>query len=193
MKEDKFSTTEILEGIREGRSIILHYIYNSYYASIEAMVLKNNGTEELAKDIFQEALVTMFKMAQAKEFEIKQSSFFTFFYALSRNTLFLYYRSNKRDVLYQVAELSNDQVGFDDELEGLIKDGVKERLFHKYFQSISEKCRQILQLFLKGHTAVVIAEKLNFTSDSYVRKRKKICLETLIEMIKKDPKSKELL
>ncbi len=193
MKKDKFSTAEILKGIREGQDVILRYVYDTYFDAIEMMVLKNNGTEDLAKDIFQESLVTIYKMAQAKEFEIKQSSFFTFFYALSRNTLFLHYRSNKRDVLFRVAELSDSNIVFDEDTDSLIKQGLKERLFHKYFKSISEKCRKILQLFLKGFTAVVIAEKLNFTSDSYVRKRKKVCIETLVEMIKKDPISKELL
>jgi len=193
VKKDKFSTEEILEGIRNGNNIVLRFLYEAYYDSIEIMVLKNKGTVEVAKDIFQEALVTIFKMSQAKEFNIKQSSFFTFFYALCRNTLFMYFRSYKKDILLQATELIESDIEFGEDVDSLIKDGLKEQLFHKYFQLISEKCRKILKLVMKGNTAVVIAKLLGFTSDAYVRKRKKICLETLIEKIKQDPKSKELL
>lgn len=193
MKKDKFSTAEILEGIRNGSNNILRYVYETYYDPIEMMVLKNSGTKEIAKDIFQESLVTIFKMAQAKEFTIKQSSFYTYFYALSRNTLFMHFRSNKKDVLHHAADLKQNDIAFGDDLDSLILKGLKERLFHKYFNVLTEKCKEILKLYMNGNTAGIIAEKLGFTSDAYVRKRKKICLDTLIEMIKHDPKSKELL
>jgi len=193
VKKDTFSTSEILQGIRDGNDKILHFIYDSYYHAVELMVLKKNGDKDLAKDIFQEALVTMYKLVQDEEFSIKQSSFFTFFYALSRNTLFLHYRSVKKDILFDSKELHDNEVKFDDTMDQVINEGLKELLFHKYIKSISEKCREIIRLIIKGYTSVIIAKMLKFTSDAYVRKRKKICLKALIEMIKKDPKSKELL
>lgn len=193
MKKDRFSTSEILDGIREGDNAILSYVYEAHYGSIEIMILKNGGTKDIAKDIFQEALVTMFKMTQDKEFAIKQSSFFTFFYALCRNTLFMYFRSYKKDVLHRAAPIETNDVEFGEDVDSTILEGLKEQLFHKYFRSISEKCKSILKLVMKGYTAIVIAKMLKFTSDAYVRKRKKVCLEALVERIMKDPKSKELL
>ena len=193
MKKDNYSTSEILLGIRSGNDKILHFIYDTYYHAVELMVLKKNGDKDLAKDIFQEALVTMYKLVQDKEFTIKQSSFFTFFYALSRNTLFLHYRSIKKDILFESTKLQDNNVKFDDTMDQVINEGLKELLFHKYIKRISEKCREIIRLIIKGYTSAIIAKMLKFTSDAYVRKRKKVCLKTLIEMIKKDPKSKELL
>jgi hypothetical protein len=46
---------------------------------------------------------------------------------------------------------------------------------------------------MKGFQSDTIAKKLKMSSAAYVRKKKRICLNTLIEMIKKDPKSNELL
>jgi hypothetical protein len=46
---------------------------------------------------------------------------------------------------------------------------------------------------MKGLQSEKIAEKLKMSSAAYVRKKKRICLNSLVEMIKKDPKSKELL
>jgi len=51
----------------------------------------------------------------------------------------------------------------------------------------------LLKLVLKGLQSEKIAESLKMSSAAYVRKKKRICLKSLIEMIKKDPKSKELL
>ena len=80
-----------------------------------------------------------------------------------------------------------------EEEERLIMEGIKEQLFHKYILELPEYCFKILQLVIAGMTAKVIAQKLNLSSEGYVRNRKKVCLDTLIKMIKKDPKSKELL
>lgn len=157
--------------------------------------MKMNGSGDLAKDIFQEGLVVVYKKSQDEKFVIKQSSFFTYFYAVCRLTLLNYYKNSNKDVIHQAAKLHDniDVSGDMDEEEAMARDGIKENLFHKYLYEIPKKCIKIMQLVLKGFKASVIAKRLGLSSESYVRKRKTVCLKTLVEMIKKDPKSKELL
>ena len=195
MKKDKYTTAEILTGIRNGNDNVLHFIYKSYFESVRNMVVSKNGTEDLAYDIFQEALVVIYKKVGNKDFQVTKSSFFTYFYSVCRNTLFKYYEVSSKDVLPRSVDIEGlkDLTHDYEEEERLIMEGIKEQLFHKYILELPEYCFKILQLVIAGMTAKVIAQKLNLSSEGYVRNRKKVCLDTLIKMIKKDPKSKELL
>ncbi|HAK28948.1 MAG TPA: RNA polymerase subunit sigma-70, partial [Sphingobacterium sp.] len=47
---------QIIEGIKDGNSLAIDAIYKRYYPSISHMILQNNGSEDEAKDIFQEAV-----------------------------------------------------------------------------------------------------------------------------------------
>lgn len=195
MKKDKYTTAEILIGIRNGNDNVLHFIYKSYFESVRNMVVSKNGTEDLAYDIFQEALVVIYKKVGNKDFQVTKSSFFTYFYSVCRNTLFKYYEVSSKDVLPRSVDIEGlkDLTHDYEEEERLIMEGIKEQLFHKYILELPEYCYKILQLVIAGMTAKVIAQKLNLSSEGYVRNRKKVCLDNLIKMIKKDPKSKELL
>lgn len=195
MKREKYSSAEILKGIRNGDHIILRYIYDNYYESIENMVLSKSGTVDLAHDVFQESLVVIFKKSQEKSFKINQSSFFTYFYAVCRFALFSIYEKGSKDVLTHSVELVESKENLNDFLDEqhFVEEGIKEHLFHKYLQKLSKNCLAILQLVMKGLKSDIIANQLEMSSAAYVRKKKMICLKNLVEMIKKDPKSNELL
>ena len=195
MKKEKYSTNEILDGIKSGNNIVLQFVYQSYFDSIKNLVLSKRGNEDLAYDIFQESLVVIYKKLKTEEFQILKSSFFTYFYSVCRITLFKYYSKSSKDALPIADSLKDLELISNDfeEEERLVVEGIKEQLFQKYINQIPDSCIKILKLVIAGFKAAEIANKLNLSSDSYIRKRKKICLETLIEMIKKDPKSRELL
>ncbi|NPD46478.1 MULTISPECIES: RNA polymerase sigma factor [unclassified Lentimicrobium] len=195
MKKEKYTTNEILDGIKSGNNIILQFIYQSYFDSIKTLVLSKRGNEDLAYDIFQDSLVVIYKKLKTEEFQILKSSFFTYFYSVCRITLFKYYSTGSKDALPLADNLKDLEFISSDfeEEERLAVEGIKEQLFQKYIDLIPDSCMKILKLVMAGFKAAEIANKLNLSSDAYIRKRKKICLETLIEMIKKDPKSRELL
>jgi len=195
VKREKYSSVEILDGIRSGNHSMLRYIYNSYFDSIKNMVESKKGSEDLAHDVFQEALVVIYKKSQDKDFKINHSSFFTYLYAVCKNTLFTIYSKGSKDTIVQSEELKEDSalVGDFEDQQILIEQGIKEQLFHKYLNKISKNCLDILKLVMKGLKSDLIAKELKMSSAAYVRKKKRICLGTLLEMIKKDPKSKELL
>ena len=176
MRKEKYSTSEILDGIKNGNNIILQFVYQSYFDSIKALVLSKRGNEDLAYDIFQESLVVIYKKLKTEEFQILKSSFFTYFYSVCRITLYKYYSTSSRDVLPHADTLHElDFVSSDfEEEERLVVEGIKEQLFQKYIEQIPDSCIKILKLVMTGLKAAEIANKLNFSSDAYVRKRKKI-------------------
>lgn len=195
MKKEDYSTAEILQGIKVGDDHILRFVYRNYYEAIKLLVMEKNGSEELAKDIFQEAIIVIYKKSQNKGFEIKQSSFYTYFYAVCSITLKNYFKNLNKDLLYHTVELEEqlEDDAWDVDMESLIKEGMKENLFHKHLSKIPEGCVKIFQLVLKGIKAKEISRKLGFTSEAYVRKRKSFCLKTLIKLINDDPNLRKVL
>ena len=49
--------SEVLNKISKGEESALDYLYKKYYRMMTNLVIKNNGTEQEAKDIYQDALM----------------------------------------------------------------------------------------------------------------------------------------
>ncbi|ALJ04779.1 hypothetical protein APS56_06425 [Pseudalgibacter alginicilyticus] len=52
---------QLIEAIKNNDSIVLKKLYVSNYYKIEALILKNNGSVEYAKNVYQDAFVTVWK------------------------------------------------------------------------------------------------------------------------------------
>ena len=50
MKDDK-----ILQLIKDGDELALEVLYRDYYGMMVNMIMRNNGNEDEAKDVFQDA------------------------------------------------------------------------------------------------------------------------------------------
>ena len=57
----RLSDEEILAGLRKRDNRILQYIYKNSFTPVKQLVLHNAGSENDAEDIFQEALIVIFK------------------------------------------------------------------------------------------------------------------------------------
>ena len=80
----RLSDEEIIAGIRKRDNRVLHYIYKNAFAPVKQLILHNAGSETDAEDIFQEALIVIFKKLRAEEdFEIN-AAFSTYIYSIAR-------------------------------------------------------------------------------------------------------------
>ena len=57
----------IVEGMRLRDNDVIQYVYKSHYPTIKYFVKLNNGDEEDVKDIFQEAIIIIYKKANNNE------------------------------------------------------------------------------------------------------------------------------
>jgi len=194
VKKERYNDSEIIEGLRQGNDDVLNFLYENYYGAVRSLVLKSYGNEEQARDIFQEVIIVIYNKLQDSNFKIT-SSFFTFFYAVIKNTWLNFRKLNKINPLGNARDY-NDEMGVAvdfDEVELLTTRALRSNLFYTYFKQLTEGCQRILQFFMADYSAEEIATELDLKSGSYVRKRKSDCLKTLIEKIRKDTVFKELL
>jgi RNA polymerase sigma factor (sigma-70 family) len=183
-----YSNEEIIDGIRNRDNAILLYIYKTFYPMVRELVVRNHGKADEAKDVFQEAMVILFRKSRDEEFKL-HSSFTNYLYTIAR---FIWLNILKRKKFFstKITDFIRPiEVESEDILD--IEVSMERKVFQHYFARLGKDCREILTLFYHEMSFREIALKLGKSSEEYVRKRKHDCKEHLIQMIKSDPEVKD--
>jgi len=179
-----YTVEAILEGLKASDNNVLVYIYRKYFPIVRFFVIKNSGTDEDAKDIFQEAIILIYKRLTEGSLDLS-CAFKTYIYSVAR---FLWLQQlEKRHVKTDGWTDSQVFIEMDKELEERAIEQERFKLFQKHFQSLNKDCQEILKLFLKKVPLKEIAQRVNIKSDKYLKKRKYECKEMLTKRIQNDP------
>ncbi|WP_299363414.1 sigma-70 family RNA polymerase sigma factor [Winogradskyella sp.] len=140
------------------------------YPRIEKLVLSKGGTKADASDVFQEALIILYRNLQKSDFQLT-SSFYTYLYSVSR---FVWNDTQKQFSKQELHDLESEQVA--------ILDAVLEEQKYKFaelaFRELGERCQQLLQWFyIKKMTFKAIADLMQFKSEKVAKNQKYKCLQ----------------
>lgn len=164
-------------------------MYDKIYPTIRRYVLKNSGREADAEDMFQEALVVLYR--KLKEGELALScSLATYIYSISRNIWLDRLRRAQRQAPLNVDEV--EFVELNEDVLQTIHENERNLIFQKHFNTLAVQCQKVLKLFFEGSSMKEISEELGYKNEEYARKKKYLCKKNLISNIKKDPSFKEL-
>jgi RNA polymerase sigma factor (sigma-70 family) len=186
-----YSDESIIDGLKGRDNGIIRYIYKEYYPTIKFLITTNSGTETDAEDVFQDALVVLYRKI-AKENLILTSSFKTFLYSICRN-LWLQ-RLDRRvfsNEFLEMEDLSELQESV--HLEQPEEEQEKYRLFQQHFLQLSHDCQKVLRLFMGKTSLKEIADIMGFKTEKYAKTRKFMCKEKLKNSIINDPFFKKYL
>lgn len=186
MKKEK---KDILSLIVEGDAKTINQLYQKCFPSIRQLVLSNSGLLEDAEDIFQEALVVLYRKIKDNTL-ILNCALSTYIYSICRNMWLDRLRRQSKTI--GVIDGDREIIDLDDDTVETIYQNDRYRLYQKHFKNIGEGCKKLLTLFFKGEPMKLITKVLGFGSEQYTRKRKFKCKEKLVNSIKSDPLYKEL-
>lgn len=178
----------LLEGIAASDNVSIHKVYDMALPSIIHWVKENSGEEEDARDIFQEAMIALFKKCQGDDFELT-CTLKSFLRIICRNLWLAKLRKKDKALRADLQEL--DEMIIDDNLQKHLEQAEKRKLFFEHFNLLGAKCKKILSEYFAKTPVKEIAKQLE-TSESYIKKRKFMCKKKLIESIQKDPMFNEL-
>ncbi len=181
-----YSDEQIQKGILRHDNSVLTYLYKHYYFKVNAFVKNNNGTEEDAGDVFQEAIVVIYRKLKENDLLFENRSFEVYLFSVCR-FLWLKNLEGKRKEKEKIRESLpfQDEI-YDEDLTALVEKNERYLLYQKHFRNISTDCQKILQLFFEKVPVKQIAQMMGFKSEKYVKTRKYKCKELLIERIKQD-------
>lgn len=166
--------SEVLAKITRGDESALDYLYKKYYRMMVKLVVSNNGSEEEAKDIYQDALIVFWQKATSGNFTLT-SKISTYLYSICLNLW--------RKELERKSKLSNEEK---DEAEWM-EDDKKERIriINECINALGETCRKVLSYYyFDGMTMSDIAEKMNFANPDTAKTKKYKCKQRLDKLIK---------
>jgi RNA polymerase sigma factor (sigma-70 family) len=185
----QYSLEQLLEGIKSRNNQVLTFIYREYYPLIESFVIQNQGNDDDAKDVFQEAIISLYKYVTESNFRIEKT-FKTYIYSVCR-FIWLKQLRSRRIHLKNVVEMDEPE-SVDHPSEENINEELEMSLYRKHFMELEDECREILELSLEKVPYDEIAKKMGFKSEKFVRNRRFRCKEALIKRIKNDPEYKEI-
>ena len=183
-KEDE----KLLIGILAADSQCINEVYDTVLPAVIRWVQDNSGTETDARDIFQEAIIALYKRLESRDFKLT-CTLKSFLRIMCRNLWLT--RLKRQKIFIKQNEEETQNISFDDNLLEKMEHAARQHLFLKHFEKLGDKCRKILDGFFRKIPFQTIAKELG-TSENYVKKRKFVCKEKLTTAIQNDPKYLEL-
>jgi RNA polymerase sigma factor (sigma-70 family) len=146
------------------------------------MILEMGGTEEDAKDIFNDGLLALMNSVDSADFKLT-CKFSTLFCAICKNLWKTQLGKHKAARNYIVRKPEESSAS--DFTEKMDADLYKE-LFWDNFEKLSDVCKTILRCYFKEIPPKDIAQILGYTY-GYLRKKKSHCNKYLVSLIMNHP------
>ncbi|MBU1717781.1 MAG: sigma-70 family RNA polymerase sigma factor [Bacteroidetes bacterium] len=185
-----FQDIEILDGIRANNNIVLRDLYSNWYPRLRRFVRRNSGSDEDARDLFQDVILAIYDKLSCADFEV-DGHLKGYFFSLYKHMWLKRLRDEVKCVLCSSPE-DFHVICPDSDIQIIVERKERYRLYQKYLQKLDEECKKLLEMFFCNKSFREIAEQMNFLSEEKARRRKFMCKEHLFKSIENDPKFKEL-
>ncbi|MEP0987003.1 RNA polymerase sigma factor [Ekhidna sp.] len=166
--------SEILAGISRGDERMLDHLYKKYYRMMTKIVLSNNGTEDEAKDVYQEALLAFWQKAASGKL-VLTSKISTYLYSICLNQW--------RKELDRKSRLSSEEVDGEEYQTHDAKERLK--IVTDCIGQLGDVCKKVLTYYyFDGLGMPDIAKKMNFANTDTAKTKKYKCKKKLDSLIK---------
>jgi RNA polymerase sigma factor (sigma-70 family) len=181
----KYSDIEIIEGIRKQDDKVLNWLYNSYFSLVREHVMKNSGNEEDVADVLQDSIIVLFEQIQDDKLKLT-TDLKGYFFGVARNIWNGHLRRKQKTTSLESDHPEEDGTEESNRL-------MLEKIVAKAFKKLRPDQQEILNLFSEGIAYDEIARRMNLASEEYARRKKYMCKEALVDLLKEDPEYQEYL
>ncbi len=165
---------EIFERICKGDEKALEFLYQKYYRMMTKLVITNSGTEEEARDVYQDALIVFWQKATSGNL-VLTSKMSTYIYSICQNLW--------RKELDRKKRLSHEEKDTAVLLD--TDSSERERVLAKCIDQLGETCKKVLMLYYFEEMSMQdIADKLGFANTDTAKTKKYKCKKKLDELVK---------
>ena len=169
-------------GLLQNTTEVVKEIYNRFASKVKGYIIHNNGSEDDAADIFQEALIDIYQQARYKDLRLT-CPFEPFLLLLCKrkwlNELKKKLRHRVTKEPEELSDLGEDVLALAEQMQ-LQED--KAKLFMAMFEKLGERCREIIRKCLGNKPQDEVATELG-VNYAYLRKKKSECTAELVKLI----------
>ncbi|PKQ66305.1 RNA polymerase sigma factor [Raineya orbicola] len=171
------SEADIISALRQGDSKALEIIYKQHYPAVLHFIIQNNGTDQDAKDLYQEAVIILYEKLRQEHF-LLTCQIKTFLYSVCRK-LWLKRLREKGKYFGKLEDFESFLPLEEDEL-GIEENEQKLGAMATAMEQLGEPCRTLLKdFYISGLTMQDIAEKMGYTNADNAKNQKYKCLVRL--------------
>ncbi len=166
--------SEILDRIGQGDERVLDHLYKKHFNMMLKIVLRNNGTEQEAKDIYQDALIAFWQKAVSGNL-VLTSKISTYLYSICHN-LWLKELDRKSRLTSEPHDKEDRQRLEEEENFKIVKACIEE---------LGETCKNILMYYyFDGMSMADIAKRMEFANTDTAKTKKYKCKKRLDNLIR---------
>ncbi|MES2386940.1 MAG: sigma-70 family RNA polymerase sigma factor [Bacteroidota bacterium] len=165
---------EIISRIKKGDESAIDWLYRKHYRMMLKMITRNSGTEDEAKDIFQDALIVFWEKVIADKLTLT-SKISTYLYSICQN---LWRKELDRKGKFSSEEADKPDFTDPDRQERI-------DIINKCIAALGESCRLILMYYYFDNLSMNdIAEKMGLANADTAKTKKYKCKQELDIKIK---------
>jgi RNA polymerase sigma factor (sigma-70 family) len=160
-------------GLKSKDNQAFEILYKFYYPSVKNFIMKNNGSVDDAKDIFQETIIVLLEKVPKDDFNLT-SSLKTYIFAISSNLWLKRLRDSNKIVK---TDLGIYEKYLSDYEEAEVNNNINNRLA-KIYRKITGKCRTLLHaIFYDEKNIETVTKEFGYTNKHNTQNQKYKCLE----------------
>jgi len=169
---------QLVLGFKKNDSKVMEGVYMAVFPKVRLHILKNNGNEARAKDIYQEAFIACWKNIKAEKFS-EEGKVEAYLFTIAKNkwTDFLRSANYKKTVTHE-NKLELVQLVDDQKIDESVEEA-KRNAMQKALKQLGANCKTLLNLFYFERKSMdEISQTMNLASTS-ARNQKYRCIEKL--------------
>lgn len=168
---------ELLKGLANNEKSAIEAIYRDNYSLIQHLIVQNNGTEDDARDIFQEAMIVLYEQARNIDFSLS-CAVRTYIYSVSRRLWLKKLQQNRR--FETPVESLEETVPVEEDMASHEKLNQQYVIMRAAMGKIGEPCKSLLEAFYVHHKNMMeIAAFFGYTNADNAKNQKYKCLMRL--------------
>ncbi|WP_462265212.1 RNA polymerase sigma factor [Mucilaginibacter sp.] len=170
--------SEAILGILNNSEQMLKRLYAAYFPMILQLVLNNNGSQDDAKDIYQEAIIVLYNKVKAGNFELS-SKLKTFIYSVCRRLWLKRLTYNSR---YATSDIKDYQeyLPVEEEVDDHAERSLQFDKMQVAMEQLGEPCRTIIDdFYIQNKSMAEICERFGYTNADNAKTQKYKCLQRL--------------
>lgn len=175
---------QYLIALKAGDAKLIKEIYRLNALPITKWIQKNNGTTEDAKDVFQEAMEVLLKMAIHTEFKLT-CPLSGLLFKICRNKWIDRLKSKDKEIRVRIMESERyivEEATTKNVYEKMTDLTERQTHLQACFVQLSETCRQLLQLTIEEKKTTEILTALKMDKASTLYRRKNACINRWKEL-----------
>ncbi len=175
--KSELNEQHLLKGLANNDSKAINTIYKDNFKIVQVFILNNNGTYDDARDIFQEAMITLYEKAKSDSF-VLTSKIKTYIYSVCRRLWLKRLQQTGKFVIQ--TESLEETISVEEDLEIHEKRNAEFTIMERALNSLGEPCKSLLQAYYiqkKGMGG--IAAEFGYTNADNAKNQKYKCLMRL--------------